>query len=749
MEQQAVPRRTTVEELVHAFENSPRRVAKLTPSEPDLARWGIRSHALTATFYVTPNLECTAQPDAGFPFCYLISAPAAVGKTTLANHLHDRLVQTGRTVLYVPLQQAKIGDRYLAGLLCEAFPAASKLELFEALFGGSVVLLFDGYDEVSMTTWQIDTNKRFIAEVVEAYSTYGKAVGQAIPCMVFLYRSVFDETGIFDNLTPHAAHYRVEFFDREQRRLYLRSYLQAKGEAGGKLVPLVDHFLKAFEQRAAAASPQADAFFGHAVVLSAFGDFLVDQDESNAYKLAQELGGEGVDETSSVKILRGVIDSIVDREAGKFPIVPSLQPLGAFNPFDRALQERIIGDLAAGPVRGFPLAEMRSLAGRLGREKLEACPGFANLPETAQQSATQDYLENLNGKLELHPFLDGTAGRLVFRNALYQEYYLARYLADRPSVPLSSAVATDRSPSYYLALFLLSLVPERDLTQYGGTIFYTLRLLSSACQGDEYQIDITYQASSTSWFARVDSENLKVDPFRVGGDPLLALALPADAVLQNFSVDGQNGGLVSVSGPQGYDTKSPLLLSHGAITGTEVELDAAAFTFDTVTVNADLLTLADRVSELNGLDTLTIQGRERESPDSGETVRGKIKLQASEYARNRWGRDLNPTTEGASTLETFRSKMKKILLWFRRHARQEYAVYRPRFYTCATNKRRDAIATRIAQFLLDQSILRDGQLIVLNQDKLAEYDVFYVKQNELRFGPGFRKLFDLWQQVGS
>ena len=95
-----------------------------------------------------------------------------------------------------------------------------------------------------------------------------------MPCLVFLYRSVFSETGIFDELEPYAANYRVEFFDPTQRRDYLRRYLESKGDKGKQLVPMVGQFLDGFENRAEAANPQADAFFGHAIVLSAFGDFL-------------------------------------------------------------------------------------------------------------------------------------------------------------------------------------------------------------------------------------------------------------------------------------------------------------------------------------------------------------------------------------------------------------------------------------------------------------------------------------------
>ena len=59
----------------------------------------------------------------------------------------------------------------LAGLLSEAFPTASIQQLFSSLFAGQIVILFDGYDEVSMTTLQIEMNKKFTREVVDDFTT--------------------------------------------------------------------------------------------------------------------------------------------------------------------------------------------------------------------------------------------------------------------------------------------------------------------------------------------------------------------------------------------------------------------------------------------------------------------------------------------------------------------------------------------------------------------------------------------------
>ena len=583
-----------------------------------------------------------------------------------------------------------------------------------------------------MTTLQIEMNKKFTREVVDDFTTHRAQDHPAVPCLVFLYRSVFSETGIFDELEPYAANYRVEFFDPTQRRDYLRRYLESKGDKGKQLVPMVGQFLDGFENRAEAANPQADAFFGHAIVLSAFGDFLMAQEEANVYRLAQNLEAEGVSEAASVSILCGVIDTIINREVAKFPVLPSPQPLGHFEPFDRRLQEQILGELATASAGGLPLDEVRAVVDRLGREKLKPCLAYAALSEGTQQQVAQDYIENLCRKVELHPFVDVQQKRIPFKNPIYQEYYLARYVAERPGLPFEQVNKSDEAPSYFLALFLLAQVKDRDLTAYPDATFYVLRLLSAACNGDEYQIHIDYDSDSGLWRASVESDNLRVHPFIIGRDQILSLEIPANAVFQNFSVDGGDEGLVYVRGPEGYRTDEPVMLSNGSITGEEVELDTTAVTFESVTLNVAKLSLADRVSQLNGLDTVTLDWK------------GVPCLHASDYARNRWGRALT-TPEDIGDPQAFQVKLKRILLWFRKHGKADYAVYRVRFYTCATNKQRDKVAVRIVEFLFSTGLLRDGSLIVLNQDKLAEYGVYYVKQNELRFGPAFDRLFQDWQ----
>ena len=111
-------------------------------------------------FYVEPDLKLLGEAK-DREFCCLISAPAAVGKTSLAKHIHSLISSKDRQVIYIPLKDEVIGNNYFTGLLSNFFPESTKKDFVEALATGRIVLIFDGYDEVSITSSQIASNRRF------------------------------------------------------------------------------------------------------------------------------------------------------------------------------------------------------------------------------------------------------------------------------------------------------------------------------------------------------------------------------------------------------------------------------------------------------------------------------------------------------------------------------------------------------------------------------------------------------------
>jgi hypothetical protein len=150
-----------VAELVEALSRNLAPRASLKVNEEACQARGIRLQGDPPSFYVPPELEpADGAAPANF-FCYLLSAPAAVGKTSLAHYLMAQVASTKQYIIYVPLQKAVIGQGFFAGLLADLFPNSSKEEVLTQLFHGNLLMVFDGYDEVSVTAEQLHRNKLF------------------------------------------------------------------------------------------------------------------------------------------------------------------------------------------------------------------------------------------------------------------------------------------------------------------------------------------------------------------------------------------------------------------------------------------------------------------------------------------------------------------------------------------------------------------------------------------------------------
>ncbi|WP_411888089.1 hypothetical protein [Hydrocarboniphaga effusa] len=209
---------------------------------PYCIQHGIRAEPEPLPFYIEPALSTPAVLSP----VLLVSAPAAVGKTTLARYLHQQLTSVGQGALYIPLQDASIGQDFFTGRLAGVFPSLSKRQFLDAVFGGQLVLLFDGYDEVTMRTDQIERNKHFIEEIVRELEEFKSRGGIAQPSILFLFRSVFADFGVFDALAAQAAPISVPFFDQGRRKQFLTKYLDDKAAKDPARRPSKGHLSSAF-----------------------------------------------------------------------------------------------------------------------------------------------------------------------------------------------------------------------------------------------------------------------------------------------------------------------------------------------------------------------------------------------------------------------------------------------------------------------------------------------------------------------
>ena len=139
----------------------------------------------------------------------------------------------------------------------------------------------------------------------------------------------------------------------------------------------------------------ADSFFGHAIVLQAFGDYIADEDE-NIQKLINNISAEGVDEKTSIRIFDEIISSILIREESKFNTKIFESTFSSFSPYKRELQEELLTALAEDYIfnknNNFKLNELiRNQASQL----INNDSNFSALPPHAKQALINSYVEEL------------------------------------------------------------------------------------------------------------------------------------------------------------------------------------------------------------------------------------------------------------------------------------------------------------------------------------------------------------------
>lgn len=691
-------------------------------------------------FYVEPALD---SPSTLSPIL-LISAPAAVGKTTLAHHIHTQLAASGQGALYIPLQNASIGHDFFAGRLAGVFPHLSKNQIFDAVFKGEIVLLFDGYDEVTMRSDQIDRNKKFIAEIKAEFESFellnGK--GKARPCIVFLFRSVFADFGIFDEINSIASDISVLFFDSNRRKQFLTKYLDSKG------LPSKGHlsreFLDGFENSLDGAKDDSSMFFGHAIVLCAFGDYLHEQNEANATRLVSSLKSIETIETVAVELLTSIIKIILQREEGKFPIQEYVSHMPNFVPYSSQAQEKLLLGVAADEFlrRAGQNSDRVLLAIGQLVAVLEAQSEYALLDDATKEQLSHNYRNELERRITHHPFINVSTGKfenreslekVEFRNPVYREYYFAQVVLHDPNETWALDAAKN-GYSHYLALFLLGLIPNRDISAYEGFLFSLISLFATSSSGNDFHFKLEWKNDCNFWEGTIDTSHLQIKPFFLSS-PLLTISIPPNGILQDAVFIGGKDCILEVSGPGPGSADVRIELADCIIDVPEIILSAYATKFAGCEISCEILSLEAEVGSLEGVDTLAIRG-----------LNGKeSNLHLSDYVVSRWGTALNAAKNvgGLKGKALFQRKMQKILLRFRKHHRAEFGCYDKKFKSRILADSNDIEVGQLADFLFEKHLLTKNipGLIVMDQKKLSGFDINYAKQNQIFFGQRAENLY--------
>lgn len=703
-------------------------------------RHGI-SNPMPPPFFVPPELVIENSVPLTQPF-WLVSAPAAVGKSTLAMALSHEISATGRQVLYFPLRgTTNVGRDWFGGLLAAVFDRASQEQLQTALRNTQLVVLLDGYDELSMTDAQIESHRLLAQELADYVGSADG--GRVAPSLVLLFRSAIKSMGIFDALLDHAAELRLEYFREKKQVAFLSEYLKQRGVPVGAedlLTDLRSALVGAWTSERDA-DPIVTSFLGHAPVLKAIGDLILesrDQTESaNPAQLVQQLRTNiQTPDWGGVLLLR-IVDELLKRESGKFPLNAfrqrNLFDVTSADAYPPAFQELLLKTLVH-----VALAKSRDWESPLGNAINEqwqalhrATAGIQQLDDDDRRQLEVEFVEEVKQKLQHHPFLELATTGVEFANPLYFEKYLADLLFEKQIEP-ANAFSRYGQPSHYLAEFLLHRFSERDIGKRPDLLFYIVRSLLMA-GGESLGVELMF--SDGGWECVVSEFDGGSDlaRFRYGGD-ILDLEVPSGELLEGVDIDGRGKGVVILTATGTDPSNKRLALSQVSVSAKEVLVEASHLACESVTFEADSVLFSDYLATIEGLATLQVRGD----------------LHISDYLRHRYGDRVARLDDTGAGEEAFRKTLNGMLTWFRKRGKSTFGVYLKRWHTAVLKKDGDTLAVSIAEFLKQLGVLsedRGERMVFLNEDRLAAFGVHYRKHNEVSFeGAGFQRLLEEWKR---
>lgn len=313
-----------------------------------------------ATFQEAPlavSGEAGMDGDPSIASVILVSAPGAVGKSTLAQQIAH---ETG--AVYIDLAKADpVGGNTLSGGLLRSNIHATWAE-------GTTAVLIDGLDEARLRVTQASF-EAFLADVAEV------SKGRTVPTVLFgRTGAVQDAWLILSQYLNTIPVLEIGFYDAHNSIKFAEAVIAQRLTEDAHSTPrrrALEMLLNGLRQQT---ESDGDRFAGYAPVLNAVAERVAT--ETNPSALISQI--EGGEETVT---LQAVVDAILERERGKLDSLPFEDQMIASRLYSGAEQIRRL----AAQVYGFPPPELPAM--------------------TPNDTAT--YAAALETWVSEHPFLNG------------------------------------------------------------------------------------------------------------------------------------------------------------------------------------------------------------------------------------------------------------------------------------------------------------------------------------------------------
>jgi hypothetical protein len=387
--------------------------------------------------FVSPTLREIVVAEPGSTSVVVISAPGAVGKTTLARAT-ARMI--GSPVW--DLGRVKVGHDFLDGSVAKTFGDQAFASVMGELRTGKRALVLDGLDEARLGVGVDDSFIAFLDSLADRFQNAG-----ARPSLVLLGRTQVVEESAFwlRGRGLSVGHYQIEYFDRAKAWEFVKKYLEHRPDdrrkvpeselrPGSGLANGLDELLERLQDIATEAGTEPLALAGYAPVLVVVSELL---DDRNPYRVVQNLKKER-GAWDSHALLGRIAGTLLDREHGK--VCAQLGEIGTWEWNNRAY---------------LPEEQRLRLLARRAGVKLQSPPPH-DLPD-ALRDRYEEKVESVD-----HPFKD---------QAIFNDYLHAWGLvAENLDVGLREGVrAYFRSrerqyrPTPLLARFVAALRDSREL----------------------------------------------------------------------------------------------------------------------------------------------------------------------------------------------------------------------------------------------------------------------------------------------
>ena len=238
------------------------------------------------------NCDLSLRDDSGIEEIILVSAPGAVGKTTLARHI---ACVTG--AIYIDLAKARVGDHTLSGGLVQS-------DMFEAWKTKCTTAVIDGLDEARFRV-PLQSFEAFLADVVRLSQNRG------LPTVLFGRTGAIQDTHvILDDIGVKFSVLEIGYFDPKKSVEFVENILEIEGHHQDHPSVLRCAVQLILEQVRGQTRHDGDRFAGYAPVLATIANVI--KSYGNVHELVTELKRGGPSIT-----LRQVVRDIQGRESEK------------------------------------------------------------------------------------------------------------------------------------------------------------------------------------------------------------------------------------------------------------------------------------------------------------------------------------------------------------------------------------------------------------------------------------------------